>query len=219
MDELTISVDGRPVGGLLARPAAPVACYVMAHGAGAGMRHAFLTAMAEGLLARNVATLRYQFPYMEERRSRPDGPAVAMAAVAAAIAAARDALPGVPLHAGGKSFGGRMTSELASRGSAGVASLIFLGFPLHAPNRPSRVRAEPLGRIQEPMLFLQGTRDDLADLALMREVTTELGARATLHVVEGADHSFHVLKRSGRTDALVLHELLETMCDWIQRHP
>jgi predicted alpha/beta-hydrolase family hydrolase len=219
MDELTISVDGRPVGGLLTRPAAPVACYVMAHGAGAGMRHAFLTAVAEGLLARNVATLRYQFPYMEERRSRPDNPAVAMDAVAAAIGAARDALPGVPLHAGGKSFGGRMTSELASRGNASVASLIFLGFPLHPPNRPSRVRAEHLARVQEPMLFLQGTRDDLADLALMREVTAELGARATLHVVEGADHSFHVLKRSGRTDALVLHELLETMCDWIHRHP
>ena len=219
MDELTITINGRQVGGLLGKPASPVACYVMAHGAGAGMRHAFLTAMAEGLLARNVATLRYQFPYMEERRSRPDNPALAMATVAAAITAAREALPGVPLHAGGKSFGGRMTSELASRGGAGVASLIFLGFPLHAPNRPARTRAEHLALVQEPMLFLQGTRDDLADLALMQAVTADLGSRATLHVVDGADHSFHVLKRSGRTDALVLHELLETMCDWIHRHP
>lgn len=217
MEELTLTVNDQQVGALLARPATPMACYVMAHGAGAGMRHPFLAAVAEGLLARNIATLRYQFPYMEAGRSRPDTPSVAMATVAAAIATARAMLPGVPLHAGGKSFGGRMTSELASRGVAGVSSLVFLGFPLHAPGKPGRNRAEHLFRVEVPMLFLQGTRDDLADLALMREVTTELGPRATLHVVDGADHSFHVLKRSGRTDQLVLHELLETTRDWIQR--
>jgi hypothetical protein len=218
MDDIAIPVNGRTVGGLLAVPHDPAACYVMAHGAGAGMRHAFLTSMAEGLLARGVASLRFQFLSMEEGRGRPDTPAVAMAAVAAAIAVARQRLPGVPVHAGGKSFGGRMTSELASRTDTGVQSLIFLGFPLHAPGKPGRTRAAHLAQVAQPMLFLQGTRDDLADLALMREVTAELGARATLHVVEGADHSFHVLKRSGRTDALVLHELLETIRDWVHRH-
>lgn len=217
MEELTLSVSGQQVGAVLTRPPAPVACYVMAHGAGAGMRHQFLASIAEGLLARGIATLRYQFPYMEAGRSRPDSPPVAMAAVAAAIAAAGELLPGIPLHAGGKSFGGRMTSELASRGVPGVSSLVFLGFPLHAPGKPGRNRAEHLFRVAVPMLFLQGTRDDLADLALMREVAAELGPRTTLHVVDGADHSFHVLKRSGRTDQLVLHELLETMRDWIQR--
>ncbi len=217
MDELRLAVGSGSVGALLDRPESPVACYVMAHGAGAGMRHPFLAAVAAGLRARNIATLRYQFPYMEAGSGRPDRPAVATATVAAAIAAARDLLPGVPVHAGGKSFGGRMTSELLGRGPQPVASLIFLGFPLHPPGKPSRSRATHLDKVGVPMLFLQGTRDTLADLTLMREVTAGLGARATLHVVDAADHSFHVLKRSGRTDQDVMHELIEAISGWVQR--
>ncbi len=224
--ELTIPVDGGSVSGILVVPDVAGACYVMAHGAGAGMRHAFLEATAAALAARQIATLRYQFPYMEQRRGRPDTPTVAMGTVRAAIGAAATELPGMPLFAGGKSFGGRMTSELASREELpGVLGLAFLGFPLHAPNKPDVKRSTHLYQVTLPMLFLQGTRDDLAEMGRMRSVCADLnnsgnreeGRGATLHEVEGADHSFHVLKRSGRTDAQVLDELCDTMRQWMSQ--
>jgi predicted alpha/beta-hydrolase family hydrolase len=203
------------VSGLLLRPAEPWAAYVLAHGAGAGMEHPFLESVARLLSARRVATLRYQFPYTEAGGRRPDPPGVLLATVRAAVARARELMPEVRLFAGGKSMGGRMTSAAAAdRPLDGVAGLVFLGFPLHRPGRPAIDRAEHLGRVQLPMLFLQGTRDDLADLSLVREVTTGLGSRATLHVVEGADHSFAVLKRSGRTGAEVLDELADAIAGW-----
>jgi predicted alpha/beta-hydrolase family hydrolase len=181
------------------------------------MRHPFLEATAASLAARGIATLRYQFPYMEQRRSRPDTPTVAMGTVRAAIAAA-DELTGMPVFAGGKSFGGRMTSELASRELLpGVLGLAFLGFPLHAPKKPDVKRSTHLFQVPFPMLFLQGTRDDLAELGRMRSICAELGPRATLHEVEGADHSFHVPKKSGRTDAQVLDELCDTMRQWMSQ--
>lgn len=216
--ELTIPLDEGSVSGILVVPDNAGACYVMAHGAGAGMRHAFLEATAAALAARGVATLRYQFPYMEGRRGRPDTPTVAMATVRAAIATAGTELPGMPLFAGGKSFGGRMTSELASREPLpGVLGLAFLGFPLHAPKKPDVKRSTHLYQVPIPMLFLQGTRDDLAEMGRMRSICSELGPRATLHEVDGADHSFHVLKRSGRTDAQVLDELCDTMRQWMSQ--
>lgn len=216
--EVTIPLEDGSVPGLLMVPDGAAACYVMAHGAGAGMRHAFLEATTMALAARDVATLRYQFPYMDQRRSRPDSPTVAMATVRAAIDMARSELPGLPIFAGGKSFGGRMTSELASREALpGVLGLAFLGFPLHAPKKPDVKRATHLFQVPIPMLFLQGTRDDLAELGRMRSVCADVGGLATLHEVEGADHSFHVLKRSGRTDAQVLDELCDTMRQWMSQ--
>ena len=215
---IAIPLAEGPVSGLLLVPDGAGACYVMAHGAGAGMRHAFLEAVAGALAARGVATLRYQFPYMEQGRGRPDSPIVAMATVRAAVGVAAAELPGTALFAGGKSFGGRMTSELASREALpGVLGLAFLGFPLHAPRTPDVKRATHLYQVTIPMLFLQGTRDDLAEMGRMRSVCTDLGALATLHEVEGADHSFHVLKRSGRTDAQVLDELCGTMRQWMSQ--
>ena len=216
--ELTIPVDGGHVSAILRAPERAGACYVMAHGAGAGMRHAFLEATAAALAARGIATLRYQFLYMEQRRSRPDSPTVAMGTVRAAISAAAAEVPEIPLFAGGKSFGGRMTSELASREPLpGLLGLAFLGFPLHAPNKPDVKRSTHLYQVPIPMLFLQGTRDDLAELGRMRSICAELGPRTTLHEVEGADHSFHVLKKSGRTDAQVLDELCDTMRQWMSQ--
>jgi predicted alpha/beta-hydrolase family hydrolase len=201
------------VSALLDRPADARAIYVLAHGAGAGMRHPFLAAMAQRLAERGIATLRYQFPYMEARRSRTDTPAVAAATVRAAVQQAARLAPGLPLIAGGKSFGGRMTSTAqAAEPLPGVRGLVFLGFPLHPPGRPGSERAEHLAQVQIPMLFLQGTRDDFADLALLRPVVERLGQRATLHLVEGGDHSFKVLKRAGRTD--VLGELSVAIADW-----
>ena len=186
--------------------------YVFAHGAGAGMEHAFMTDMAERLAARRVATFRWQFPYMEAGRGRPDRTAILTAAVRAAVEAAALALPGLPLLAGGKSMGGRMSAYAQAEAPLpGVRGLAFTGFPLHPPKRPGTQRAEPLARVDVPMLFLQGTRDDLADLGLMRGVCEELGDVARLHVVDGADHGFHVLKRSGRTDAEVLDELADAV--------
>ncbi len=214
--DITIPLEECSVSGILVVPDGAGACYVMAHGAGAGMRHAFLDAMASGLAARQVATLRYQFPYMEQRRGRPDTPTVAMETVRAAIGVAAAELPGLPLFAGGKSFGGRMTSELASREPLpGVLGLAFLGFPLHAPKKPDVMRSTHLYQVPIPMLFLQGTRDDLAELGRMRSICADLGPGATLHEVDGADHSFHVLKRSGRTDAQILDELCDTMRQWM----
>src|SRR5207302_3501102 len=218
--ELRIAVGerGGDVSGLLLRPDGARLLYVLAHGAGAGMRHPFLETLARALAERDVATLRYQFPYMERRASRPDPPAVAAAAVRAAAAEAARLAPGLPLVAGGKSFGGRMTSTAqAEQPLPGVRGLVFLGFPLHPPGRPGDTRAEHLARVDVPMLFLQGTRDDFADLKLLESLVQRLGQRATLHLVEGGDHSFHVLKRSGRTEAEVLEELTVAVGEWARR--
>ena len=215
--KITVPAAGTAVSVLLDQPAKPDACYVFAHGAGAGMNHAFMSAMAAGLVQRGVATLRFQFPYMEQGSKRPDSPAVAHATVRAAVQEAAKQLPGVPLFAGGKSFGGRMTSQAqAAEPLPGVRGIAFVGFPLHLAGKPSIERAKHLGDVKEPMLFLQGTRDELADLELIRETTAKLGGRATLHIVEGADHSFHVLVRSGRNDAQVREELLDTMVAWMK---
>jgi predicted alpha/beta-hydrolase family hydrolase len=203
---------------LFVRPPAPRALLVLAHGAGAGMRHPFLQAIAEALAGQGVATLRYQFPYMSQgvRGARPDPPAVAVATVRAAVAEATQRAPELPLFAGGKSFGGRMTSTAAAESPLDrVRGLVFLGFPLHPPGRPGAARAAHLDSVTVPMLFVQGTRDTLAALDLMRPVCDHLGARATLHVVEGADHSFGVLKRSGRTNAEVVAELASAISTWI----
>ena len=203
------------VSGLLLRPDGARLLYVLAHGAGAGMRHPFLEVVAQRLAERSIATLRYQFPYMEQRGRRPDPPAVAAATVRAAVIEAARVAPGLPLVAGGKSFGGRMTSTAQAEAPLpGVRGLVFLGFPLHPPGRPGDSRAEHLAQVQVPMLFLQGSRDDFADLKLLRPVVKRLGERATLHIVEGGDHSFKVLKRSGRTDADVMTELVQAIVDW-----
>ena len=203
------------VSGLLLRPDGARLLYVLAHGAGAGMRHPFLEDVARRLAERGIATLRYQFPYMEQRARRPDPPAVAAATVRAAVAEAGRAAPGLPLVAGGKSFGGRMTSTAqAEQPLPGVRGLVFLGFPLHPPGRPGDKRAEHLAQVRIPMLFVQGDRDEFADLKLLRPVVTQLGERATLHLVEGGDHSFHVLKRSGKTAADVMGELTDAIVAW-----
>jgi predicted alpha/beta-hydrolase family hydrolase len=204
------------VSGLLCAPPGARACYVLAHGAGAGMTHPFLTAVAEGLAERCIATLRYQFPSMERGSKRPDAPRVAQATVRAAVERAARALPEVPLVAGGKSFGGRMTSQAQAHAPLpGVRGLAFLGFPLHPPGQPSDERARHLADVRLPMLFLQGSRDDLADLALLRAVIERLGARARLEVFDDADHSFHVRAKSGRNDAQVLKALLDALARWI----
>jgi uncharacterized protein len=218
MTPLTIPLaEGATVSGLLDGSANADACYVFAHGAGAGMNHAFMGAIASGLAQRGVATLRFQFPYMEQGSKRPDSPKVAQAAVRAAVQEAGKRLPNVPLFAGGKSFGGRMTSQAqAAEPLQNVRGLVFVGFPLHAAGKPSSERANHLGQVHVPMLFLQGTRDTLADLDLIREITTKLGKCATLHIVEGGDHSFHVLARSGRNDEQVREELLDAMAGWIK---
>jgi predicted alpha/beta-hydrolase family hydrolase len=208
---------GGEVSALRLGPARPKALYVLAHGAGAGMRHAFLEAIARRLAARGIATLRYQFPYTEQGGRRPDPEPVLLATVRAAVAAGREAAGGAPLVAGGKSMGGRMTSRAAAAEPLpGVAGLAFLGFPLHPAGRPGISRAEHLGRVELPMLFLQGTRDTLADLALLGPVVERLGERATLRVIEHADHMFHVLKRTGRTDEQVLDELADAVDAWLE---
>jgi predicted alpha/beta-hydrolase family hydrolase len=215
--ELSIEVGERVgrVSAVLIRPPAARWLYVLAHGAGAGMRHRFMAAVAEALAQRDVATLRYQFPYTEVGGRRPDPPGVLQATVRAAVAAAATAAPGLLLVAGGKSLGGRMTSSAAAKTPLpGVRGLVFLGFPLHAPGRPAIERADHLDGVGIPMLFLQGTRDALADLSLMRTVCDRLGDRATLHVVDGGDHSFAVLKRSGRSEAEAQAELADTIAAW-----
>lgn len=215
--ELTIAVDAsRRVSALLCAPRDARACYVLAHGAGAGMRHPFLAAIADALAARGIATLRYQFPYMEQGSKRPDVPAVAHATVRAAVDEAARAAPGVALIAGGKSFGGRMTSQAqAATPLPGVRGLAFLGFPLHPAGKPSDERAAHLADVRVPMLFLQGTRDDLATLSLLRPVVARLGAAARLELFDDADHSFHVRARSRRTDVDVLAALADSLAAWI----
>ena len=219
MNSLTLSL---PAGGTLAAlhdtPPDPFASYVFAHGAGAGMEHAFMAGLAQRLAAAGVAVLRFQFPFMQQGSRRTDPPAVAQSAVRAAVAEAARRWPGLPLFAGGKSFGARMSSQAqAAEALAGARGLVFVGFPLHPAGKPSTERAAHLDAVQLPMLFLQGTRDTLADLALLLPVLERLGPRATLHVVEGADHGFHVLARSGRTDDEVMDELVSTMTQWMRR--
>jgi predicted alpha/beta-hydrolase family hydrolase len=217
-DALTIEVGGTAVSALLIAPAKARALYVFAHGAGAGMTHAFMAAVAAELAERDIATLRYQFPYMENRSKRPDPPKVAHATVRAAVAEAQRRLPKLPLIAGGKSFGGRMTSQAqAAAPLAGVVGLAFLGFPLHPAGKPSQDRAQHLTDVKVPMLFLQGTRDALAALDQLEPVAKSLGQRATLRLFADADHSFHVPARSGRKDPDVRAELLDAMAAWIDR--
>jgi len=214
-----IEVDTeRRVSGLLEMPAEARCCYVLAHGAGAGMAHPFMAAVAAELAERRIATLRYQFAYMEQGSKRPDPPALAQATVRAAVARAGELAPGLPLIAGGKSFGGRMTSQAqAASPLAGVRGLAFLGFPLHPAGKPSAERARHLLDVKVPMLFLQGTRDALADLGELRPVVAGLGKRATLCQFDAADHSFHVPARSGRKDADVRREMLDALAAWAEK--
>jgi len=216
--KITVDGAGTTVSALLQSPPAARALYVFAHGAGAGMTHPFMAAFANGLAEREIATLRYQFPSMEKGARRPDPPAIAHAAVRAAVAAAAGAAPGLPLVAGGKSFGGRMTSQAqAAAPLPNVQGLVFVGFPLHPAGKPADERAQHLQQVALPMLFLQGTRDELADLALLRPVLDRLGERATLTVFDEADHAFHVPARSGRRDADVRTDLLDATARWIDR--
>jgi hypothetical protein len=214
---VSIKVEGgETVSGLYLAPAKPIACYVFAHGAGAGMTHPFMEAVSEGLAERSVATLRYQFPYMEKGGKRPDPPKLAHATVRAAVAEAGRLAKGLPLIAGGKSFGGRMTSQArALEPLPGVVGLAFLGFPLHPAGKPSDERAAHLFDVKIPMLFLQGTRDTLAELTLLEPLVKRLGKRATLKLFDDADHSFHVPARTGRKDAEVRAELLDAFVAWI----
>lgn len=213
--ECVVEVPGSGrVSALIVHPPHATLGYVLAHGAGAGMRHPFLEAVAGRCAARGIATLRYQFPYMEAKRGRPDSPEVAVATVRAAVAEASRQL-GLPLIAGGKSFGARMTSTAAAQGPLpGVRGLAFLGFPLHPPGRPGIGRAEHLDHVTLPMLFLQGTRDESSELTLLKQVLQRLGRRAAFHPVEGGDHSFGVLKKSGRSKDDVLDELADTLSSW-----
>jgi len=204
---------------LIDAPDDPRALYVLAHGAGAGMRHPFMKAIAEGLAARGIAVLRYEFEYMEKGQKRPDPPKVAQARVREAVEEAARRYAGLPLFAGGKSFGGRMTSQAqAAAPLSGVRGLAFLGFPLHAAGKPSDERAAHLAQVKVPMLFLQGTRDTLADLTLLGPVVAKLGKRATLETFADADHSFHVPARSGRDDAGVREDMLEIFAPWVDSH-
>jgi predicted alpha/beta-hydrolase family hydrolase len=218
-ERLSITVNPHvAVSGLLLVPDSPKAGFVLAHGAGAGMTHRFMAGAAAGLYERGVATLRYQFPYMEKGSRRPDAPALAHATVRAAVRRASERLPDIPLIAGGKSFGGRMTSQAQAEAPLpNVRGLVFLGFPLHPANKPSMERAGHLFGVRIPMLFLQGTRDALADPSLIERLAKELGKRAELVQFPDADHSFHVPARSGRTDQQVLAEVLGALAGWISR--
>jgi predicted alpha/beta-hydrolase family hydrolase len=211
--------DARSVSALLLAPNKCAACYVFAHGAGAGMAHPFMAAAARGFADRGIATLRYQFLYMEECLNRPDPPKVAHAVVRAAVQTAQTALPGVSLFAGGKSFGGRMTSQAQALAPLdGVRGLIFFGFPLHPAGKPATERAAHLADVNVPMLFLQGTRDALATAELIEAECRRLAPIATLHLFEGADHSFHVPARTGKKDPQILDELLDASASWMRRH-
>jgi predicted alpha/beta-hydrolase family hydrolase len=208
--------DRHRVSALIILPPAARACFVFAHGAGAGMNHRFMEAIATGLGDRTIATLRFQFPYMEAGSGRPDPPAVCHATVRAAVEEAARVAPGLPLIAGGRSFGGRMASQAqASSPLPGVRALAFLGFPLHPAKRPSEDRAEHLSQVTIPMLFLQGDRDELAELTLLKSVVARLGSRAMLKVIPDADHSYHVRARSGRKDPQVIVELLDGFVEWL----
>jgi len=216
---VSVDVDAdRRVSGLLQMPAGARCCYVLAHGAGAGMAHPFMASVADELAERGIATLRYQFPYMEQGSKRPDSPALAQATVRAAVVKAGELVRGLPLIAGGKSFGGRMTSQAqAAAPLDGVRGLAFLGFPLHPAGKPSADRAKHLADVKVPMLFLQGTRDTLADLALLKPMVAGLGKRATLRLFDEADHSFHVPARTGRKDPEVRREMLDAFAAWAEK--
>ncbi len=208
--------EGKEVSGLLQKPEKARAGFVLAHGAGAGMKHAFLEAFADGLGERGIAVLRYQFPYMEKGTKRPDPPRTAHATVRAAVSQTAKLLPKLPLFAGGKSFGGRMTSQAqAEEPLKGAEGLAFVGFPLHPAGQPSDERAEHLFNVHVPMLFLQGSRDDLASLGFLRPVIAKLGDRAELEVYQGADHSFRV---SGHKDSDTRAEMLDRLVVWIDKH-
>lgn len=215
---LRIDIDAASsVSALLCTPPEAWAGYVFAHGAGAGMAHAFMAAFADGLAARGIATLRYQFPYMEQGSKRPDAPKVAHAAVRAAVAEASARWPGSALFAGGKSFGGRMTSQAqALQPLPGVRGLVFVGFPLHPAGKPSDERAKHLADVSCPMLFLQGTRDELAALELLQPVVERLGKRATLALFDDADHAFHVRAKSDGTDAKTMAAMLDATAAWMR---
>jgi hypothetical protein len=214
---VSIDVDAATrVSGLLTSPPAAKACFVVAHGAGAGMEHAFMAALAADLAGRAIATLRYQFPYMEKGGRRPDPPARCHATVRAAVAAAHALLPDLPLFAGGKSFGGRMTSQAqAGDPLPGVRGLVFLGFPLHPPKLPSDSRAAHLLKVEIPMLFLQGARDVYAESELLNPLITLLAERATLMLLPDADHSFHVSARSSFTDSQINDDMINGLAGWI----
>ncbi len=208
--------DGSTLDALLLRPAAASHCFVFAHGAGAGMGHRFMQSFADGLAERAVASLRFQFPFVQRASKRPDKPAVAHAAIRAAVAEAARLLPDCRLIAGGKSFGGRMTSQAqAADPLPGVIGLAFVGFPLHPAGKPATDRADHLQQVGLPMLFLQGTRDDLAKLDLLRPVIERLAPRATLSIVDDADHSFHVRASSGRNDSQAMAAMLDRFVAWI----
>ena len=209
--------NATPVSARLLHPPHARACFVFAHGAGAGMSHSFMEQAATGLAERGIATLRYQFPYMEKKSRRPDPPAIAHAAVRAAVAEAARHCPGLPLIAGGKSFGARMTSQAqAKQPLEGVRGLAFFAFPLHPAGKPSIDRADHLADVDVPMLFLQGANDKLAELNLLKPVVEKLKPLATLHLVEAADHSFHVPARSGRNDRAVMDEILDALAVWVR---
>ncbi|MBN9021851.1 MAG: dienelactone hydrolase family protein [Rhizobiales bacterium] len=214
--KVQIAVDKEvSVSGLLDRPRDARACLVLAHGAGAGMGHPFLAALAAGLAERHVATLRYNFPYMERKSPRPDSPKLATATVRAAVTEASRLMPKLPLFAGGKSFGGRMTSQAEASAPLGVKGLVFVGFPLHPPGKRSDERAGHLAEVAVPMLFLQGTNDAFAELDLLRPVAERLAPRATLTLFEDADHSFHVAARTGKRDADIRRELIDAAATWM----
>jgi len=216
MDDLRIPVAGDSVSALLIRPPDAKALYVFAHGAGAGMNHKSMVSNAEGLAARGIATLRYQFPYMEKGSKRVDPPRVAHAAVRAAVTEAARLSPDLPLFAGGRSFGGRMTSQAQAEGALpGVRGLAFLGFPLHPAGKPGIERAAHLKQVRIPMLFVSGDRDALAELRLLKPAIAELGDRATLHVIRDADHSLKVRASSGRSSAEAEAEALDAMAAWM----
>lgn len=217
--KVAFAVDAeRRVSGLLNAPKGTRALYVLAHGAGAGMAHPFMATISSLLAERGIATLRYQFPYMEKKSRRPDTPRVAEATVRAAVAEAARLAPGLPLFAGGKSFGGRMTSQAeAAEHLPGVHGLAFLGFPLHPPGAPADARGAHLADVRVPMLFLQGTRDEFADLTLLKPLVKKLGRRATLHLIDDANHSFRVPAKTGRKDAEVMAELADTLAVWMDK--
>jgi uncharacterized protein len=218
-EQLRFEVEGGgAVSALLRRPPKARWMLLLAHGAGAGMTHPFMEKLAEELASVGIATLRYQFPYMEQERHVPDRSKILTATVEAAAGTAEKIAIGLPLLAGGKSMGGRMTSQAAAQGFLNnVRGVVFFGFPLHPPKQPGTKRADHLEKVTQPMLFLQGTRDALADLSLLRPICGDLGTRATLHILEGADHSFHVLKSSGRNDADILSELAQTTAHWAEK--